>query len=106
MCHARDVPGLRTTRTLDALHAATEADLITTEDAGLLESSWRLVSRIRNDVVLMRGKPAESMVEQTSERAGVAHLLGYGIDGSEHMIDEYLRTTRLARRVVERVFWA
>jgi glutamate-ammonia-ligase adenylyltransferase len=105
MCHAHEVPGLRTTRTLEALHAAAEADLITTEDAGLLESSWRLVSRIRNAVVLMRGKPAESMVEQASERAGVAHLLGYGIDGSEHMIDEYLRTTRLARRVVERVFW-
>jgi [glutamine synthetase] adenylyltransferase / [glutamine synthetase]-adenylyl-L-tyrosine phosphorylase len=105
MCHAHDVPGLRTTRTLDALHAAAQADLITIEDAGLLESSWRLVSRIRNAVVLMRGKPAESMVEAASERAGVAHLLGYGIDGSEHMIDDYLRTTRLARRVVERVFW-
>jgi glutamate-ammonia-ligase adenylyltransferase len=106
MCHAHEVPDLRTTRTLDALHAAIEADLITADDAGLLESSWRLVSRIRNAVVLMRGKPAESMVEQASERAGVAHLLGYGIDQSERMVDEYLRTTRLARRVVERVFWA
>ncbi len=105
MRHAHDVPGLRTTRTLEALHAAAEADLITADDASLLESSWRLVSRIRNAVVLMRGKPAESMVEQASERAGVAHLLGYGLDQSERMIDEYLRTTRLARRVVERVFW-
>ena len=106
MCHAHEVPALRTTRTLDALHAASEADLLSPDDAGLLESSWRLVSRIRNAVVLMRGKPAESMVEQASDRAGVAHLLGYGMDGSEHMIDDYLRTTRLARRVVERVFWA
>jgi glutamate-ammonia-ligase adenylyltransferase len=105
MCHAHEVPALRTTRTLDALHAATEAELLSPDDAGLLESSWRLVSRIRNAVVLMRGKPAESMIEQASERAGVAHLLGYGIDGSERMIDEYLRTTRRARRVVERVFW-
>ena len=105
MRRAHDVPGLRTTRTLEALHAAAKADLISSEDAGLLESSWRLVSRIRNAVVLMRGKPAESMVEQASERAGVAHLLGYGLDQSERMIDEYLRTTRLARRVVERVFW-
>ena len=106
MCHAHEVPGLRTTQTLEALHAATEADLITSEDASQLESAWRLVSRIRNAVVLMRGKSAESMVEQASERAGVAHLLGYGIDQSERMVDEYLRTTRLARRVVERVFWA
>ena len=99
-------PGLRTTRTLEALHAAAEAELITSEEASQLESAWRLVSRIRNAVVLMRGKPAESMVDQASERAGVAHLLGYGIDQSERMVDEYLRTTRLARRVVERVFWA
>ena len=106
MCHAHEVPGLRTTQTLEALHAASEADLITSEDASQLESAWRLVSRIRNAVVLMRGKSAESMVEQASERAGVAHLLGYGIDQSERMVDEYLRTTRLARRVVERVFWA
>jgi [glutamine synthetase] adenylyltransferase / [glutamine synthetase]-adenylyl-L-tyrosine phosphorylase len=106
MCHAHDVPDLRTTRTLEALHAAAAAELMTTEEASQLESAWRLVSRIRNAIVLMRGKPAESMVDQASERAGVAHLLGYGIDQSERMVDEYLRTTRLARRVVERVFWA
>jgi glutamate-ammonia-ligase adenylyltransferase len=106
MCHAHEVPGLRTTRTLEALHAASEAELMTAEEASQLESAWRLVSRIRNAIVLMRAKPAESMVDQASERAGVAHLLGYGIDQSERMVDEYLRTTRLARRVVERVFWA
>jgi glutamate-ammonia-ligase adenylyltransferase len=45
------------------------------------------------------------MVEQAAERAGVAHLLGYGMDQSERMVDEYLRTTRQARKVVERVFY-
>ncbi len=106
MRHAHEVAGLRTTRTLEALRGAADADLLTDDDAALLESAWRMVSRIRNAIVLMRGKPAESMVEQASERAGVAHLLGYGIDQSERMVDEYLRTTRHARRVVERVFWA
>ena len=93
------------TRTLDALHAALKADLVSHDDAQALEASWRLVSRIRNAVVLMRGKPAESMVEQASERAGVAHLLGYGMEQSERMVDEYLRTTRQARKVVERIFY-
>ncbi|MEV7396014.1 bifunctional [glutamine synthetase] adenylyltransferase/[glutamine synthetase]-adenylyl-L-tyrosine phosphorylase [Aeromicrobium sp. NPDC092404] len=105
MQHAHAVPGMRTTRTLDALHAATEAELVSEEDAQALEAAWRLVSRIRNAVVLMRGKPAESMVEQVAERAGVAHLLGYGMDQSERMVDEYLRTTRQARKVVERIFY-
>ena len=105
MQHAHAVPELRTTRTLDALHAATKADLVDLDDAEALESAWRLVSRIRNAVVLMRGKPAESMVEQANERKGVAHLLGYGMDQSEQMIDDYLRTTRHARKVVERIFY-
>lgn len=105
MQHAHAVPEMRTTRTLDALHAAMKADLVSHDDAQALEASWRLVSRIRNAVVLMRGKPAESMVEQASERAGVAHLLGYGMEQSERMVDEYLRTTRQARKVVERIFY-
>lgn len=105
MQHAHAVPEMRTTRTLDALHGAMKADLVSHEDAQALEASWRLVSRIRNAVVLMRGKPAESMVEQASERAGVAHLLGYGMEQSERMVDEYLRTTRQARKVVERIFY-
>lgn len=105
MQHAHAVPGLQTTRTLEALHAAQKADLISAHDASALEAAWRLVSRIRNAVVLMRGKPAESMVEQGADRAGVAHLLGYGMDQSERMIDDYLRTTRHARKVVERIFY-
>ncbi|AXT86758.1 bifunctional glutamine-synthetase adenylyltransferase/deadenyltransferase [Aeromicrobium sp. A1-2] len=105
MQHAHAVPAMRTTRTLDALHAAAEADLVTQFDAQALEAAWRLVSRIRNAVVLMRGKPAESMVEQANERAGVAHLLGYGMEESERMVDDYLRTTRQARKVVERIFY-
>jgi glutamate-ammonia-ligase adenylyltransferase len=35
----------------------------------------------------------------------VASLLGYGHDEAEKMLDEYLRTTRRARAVVDRIFW-
>lgn len=105
MQHAHEVPSLRTTRTLAALSAATQAELIDADDADALRDAWRLVSRIRNGVVLMRSRPAESMVQQTAERAGLAYILGYGTDGSEEMIDEYMRTTRHARKVVERIFW-
>ncbi|MFI5425824.1 hypothetical protein [Aeromicrobium sp. UC242_57] len=105
MQHAHAVPGLRTTRTLDALHAAVEADLVSASDGETLEAAWRLVSQIRNAVVLMRGKAAESMVEHAGDRAGVAHLLGYGMDQGERLNDDYLRATRHARQVVERIFY-
>ena len=105
MCHGHEIEGLRTTDTLAALHAAASAGLVASEDAAILEEAWRLVSRIRNGVVLMRAKPAESMVEQASEKAGLAHLLGYRLDEGERMVDDYLRITRQARAVIERVFW-
>ncbi|MGZ5369463.1 MAG: bifunctional [glutamine synthetase] adenylyltransferase/[glutamine synthetase]-adenylyl-L-tyrosine phosphorylase [Aeromicrobium sp.] len=105
MEHAHRVPGLRTTKTLDALHAAREAGLLSGVDSAVLEASWRLVSRIRNAIMLYRAKAAESMVEQANERAGVAYLMGYGVDETERMVDDYLRTTRQARKVVERIFW-
>lgn len=103
--HAHAVPALRTPRTLEALAAAAEAELLSASDAETLAASWRIVSRIRNAIVLLRAKAAESMVQQADERAGVAHLLGYGLDGGERMVDEYMRSTRQARQVVERVFW-
>ncbi|WP_308289399.1 bifunctional [glutamine synthetase] adenylyltransferase/[glutamine synthetase]-adenylyl-L-tyrosine phosphorylase [Mumia sp. zg.B17] len=105
MQHASTVEGLRTTETLPALHAAAEAGLLASEEAAVLEEAWRLVSRIRNAYVLLRNRPVASLPENANDRAGVAWLLGYGIDGGEHMVDDYLRATRRARHVVEHVFW-
>jgi len=105
MQHAHAVPALRTTRTIDALRAAGEAELLCAEDVEALIDAWLLVARIRNGVVLWRAKAAESMVEAAADRAGLAHLLGVGQDHAEEMINDYLRVTRRARQVVERVFY-
>ena len=103
--HAHHVPGLRTTRTLAAIEAATEAGLLIQEDADSLTEAWRMVTRIRNGVVLWRAKPSESMVETAGDRASLAYLLGIGQDQTEEMVNQYLRVTRRARQVVERVFY-
>ncbi len=103
--HAHEVPALRTTRTLEALRAAGEAELLCAEDVDALIDAWRMVARIRNGIVLWRAKSAESMVETAADRAGLAHLLGLGQDQTEEMVNDYLRVTRRARQVVERVFY-
>lgn len=105
MQYAHEYPTLRTTQTLQAIQAARASGLLDADDADVLAHSWRVVSRVRNAIMLMRSKPAESMVEEAGERAGVAHLLGYAQDEAEVMVDDYLRATRHAHRVVERVFW-
>jgi glutamate-ammonia-ligase adenylyltransferase len=39
------------------------------------------------------------------ERAAVAAVLGYAPGESTAMLNDYLRATRRARAVVDRVFW-
>ena len=47
---AAAVPALRTSRTLEALAAAREAELLTETDADTLVRGWRWVSRVRNAI--------------------------------------------------------
>ncbi|MBD3947883.1 bifunctional [glutamine synthetase] adenylyltransferase/[glutamine synthetase]-adenylyl-L-tyrosine phosphorylase [Nocardioides ganghwensis] len=105
MRHAGRVVELRTPQTLPALEAAAAAGLITAEDAGTLAEAWRLVSRVRNAVTLVRGKPYDQLPRDAQERAAVAGVLGYPQGSSDQMVNDYLRTTRRAHAVVERVFW-
>jgi glutamate-ammonia-ligase adenylyltransferase len=106
--HAGQHPALQTSRTLDALRAAAERELLPADDAQALILAWRLVSRIRNAVTLVRGRPGDAVPSDSRERAAVASILGYGpgeAGGSGDMLNDYLRTTRRARSVVDRVFW-
>ena len=104
--HAYEVEGLRTTRTLLALQAAAEVGLVDAEDAEALSRAWRFASRQRNAIMLVRGRASDQLPSAARDRAAVASLLGYGPDEAEKMIDDYLRTTRRARAVVDRLFWA
>ncbi len=105
MQHAGRVPGLRTTSTLQALRAAAAEGLVDHDDAAELAESWRLVSRVRNAMTLVRNKSSDSLPRELRDRAGVAFVCGYGAEGAEHLVDEYLRVTRRARSVVDRIFW-
>jgi glutamate-ammonia-ligase adenylyltransferase len=105
MQHAGRVEGLRTTRTLEALEAAVEADLLAREDAEALENAWSTASRLRNAIVLVRGRASDSLPRDIRERAAVAQVCGYGPGESDELVNDYLRVTRRARSVVDRVFW-
>jgi glutamate-ammonia-ligase adenylyltransferase len=105
MRHAGTVEGLRTPQTLPALQAAVDADLVSADDAETLAEAWRLVSRVRNAVTLVRGRPSDQLPRDARERAAVAQVLGYPQGASDQMVNDYLRTTRRAHAVVERVFW-
>jgi [glutamine synthetase] adenylyltransferase / [glutamine synthetase]-adenylyl-L-tyrosine phosphorylase len=105
MRRAYDVIGLRTPRTVDALAAAASAGLLTVADAEVLSRSWRTVSRVRNAITLVLNKGGDQLPSDPRTLAAVASVLGYPPGGTDEMVNDYLRTTRRASAVVDRVFW-
>lgn len=105
MRHAWVEPGLRTTRTRQALAAAHAAGLIPTEEAQILDEAWVLATRVRNAVMLVRGRAGDTFPSDARELAAVGRYLGYAEGTVGEMLDDYRRITRRARAVVEELFY-
>ncbi|MCD0486538.1 bifunctional glutamine-synthetase adenylyltransferase/deadenyltransferase, partial [Streptacidiphilus sp. ASG 303] len=58
--HGHRLPALRTTRTRAARAAARDAGLVDAADAAVLDAAWVLATRVRNAVMLVRGRPGDS----------------------------------------------
>ncbi len=104
--HAGRIPELRTTKTLEALQVAVEHGLLELGDAEGLAEAWRFASRARNATVQVRGKPADQLPRDARERAAVAAILQYQPGHVDEMVNDYLRSARRARGIVDRVFWS
>ncbi|MFJ9340833.1 bifunctional [glutamine synthetase] adenylyltransferase/[glutamine synthetase]-adenylyl-L-tyrosine phosphorylase [Streptomyces sp. NPDC101733] len=105
MRHAWAEPGLRTTRTREALAAAHAAGLIPTEEAQILDEAWVLATRVRNAVMLVRGRAGDTFPSEARELAAVGRYLGYQEGRVGEMLDDYRRITRRARAVVDELFY-
>lgn len=105
--HGSEMTALRTPRTLEALAAARDGGLISTADHDALASAWLLATRIRNAIMLVRGRPSDQLPRRGPELLAVARVLGSapGADPGE-FVDEYYRTMRRGRQAVEKVFYA
>jgi [glutamine synthetase] adenylyltransferase / [glutamine synthetase]-adenylyl-L-tyrosine phosphorylase len=103
--YAGELAGLRSPRTLVALDAARAAGLVGAVDADALERAWRSVSRLRNAITLVTAKSGDQLPRDARERSAVSSILGYGTGRSDEMVNDYLRATRRARAVVDRMFW-
>ncbi|MFF5184746.1 bifunctional [glutamine synthetase] adenylyltransferase/[glutamine synthetase]-adenylyl-L-tyrosine phosphorylase [Streptomyces sp. NPDC000345] len=105
MRHGWGEPGLRTTRTREALSAARAAGVISQEDAEILDEAWVLATRVRNAVMLVRGRAGDTFPSESRELAAVGRYLGYGPGRVGELLDGYRRTARRARGVVEQLFY-
>ena len=103
--HANRVPGMRTTSTLGALRAAQDAGIIAESDADRLAEAWRLASRLRSANTLLSGQTSDVLPTDRKKLDGIGRLLGYPPRSATRVEEDYLGTTRRARRVFERLFY-
>jgi len=103
--HAHDVPAMRTTSTLDALRAAVDAGLIPPNAADRLAEAWRLASRLRSANTLLSGQTSDVLPVDRNKLDGIGRLLEYPPRSATRVEDDYLGTTRRARRVFEKLFY-
>lgn len=103
--HAHDHPALRTTSTLRTLQAAVEEELLEESDAQALARAWRLCTQIRNYNVLRTGRSSDVLPRSGVDMEAIARWCGYAPGHAGALEDDYLRITRHARAVFERVFY-
>ena len=77
MRYAGAVPGLRTSRTLEALAAAREAGLVDEDDAAILQQAWRTGQPGAQRGDAGAGQARRRAAPRRAERAAVASILGY-----------------------------
>jgi glutamate-ammonia-ligase adenylyltransferase len=98
---------------------------VTGSDAAALREAWRFAARIRDAIMLVRGRPGDTLPARQDELTAVARLLGYkpAANGTGQPADtsngpsswsdtpaaaleeEYRRTARRARKVMDRLFY-
>jgi glutamate-ammonia-ligase adenylyltransferase len=96
---------LRTTSTLEALEAAAALGLLEAADAGLLAEAWRLASRIRSANVIWTGRASDLLPSSRRDLEAVARWCGYEEGMATAFEENYLRVSRRARAVFEKVFY-
>lgn len=103
--HGFTNPEITSTETLPALRQEVNSGFVSQSDFAQLEATWKLVMRVRNATMLVRGRASDTVPTDLTELSRVSHLLGYGLRGGQQLTDEYRRLTRRARSVVKREFY-
>ena len=75
------------------------------EDAVALSDAWRLATAVRNGNVLRTGRRSDALPAKRADLEAVARWCGYPHGCAGRLEEDYLRTTRKARAVFERLFY-
>lgn len=96
---------LRNTSTLSVLREMAAAELISEADTEVLRDAWMTATAARNGIVLVKGKRKDQLPTFGKPLARVAAASNWDPEDSQGFLDDYLKKTRRARRVVDKIFW-
>lgn len=105
MQHCHLIPTLHNTSTLDVLEEIRTAGLLSEFDVLTLREAWLTASHARNALVLSNAKTLDQIPPPGAQLVHVAATAGWDPADSQGFLDDYLKKTRRARKVVDRVFW-
>ena len=94
--------GVRAAGTMAALGALEAAGALSPEDRTVLAEAYRFCERTRNRLFLVRGAPGDALPNRPEHLTRLARSLG---TGPHDLREQYRRTTRRCRAVVERLFY-
>jgi len=95
--------GVRAAGTMTALVALEAGGALNPDDRAVLAEAYRFCERTRNRLFLIRGTPDDSLPSRPEQLTRLARSLG---TAPQDLREQYRRTTRRCRAVVERLFYA
>ncbi|WPF68000.1 bifunctional [glutamine synthetase] adenylyltransferase/[glutamine synthetase]-adenylyl-L-tyrosine phosphorylase [Corynebacterium sp. 21KM1197] len=105
MMHAHDYPALHNTSTLEVLDVLEDQSILPSDQVRVLREAWLEATNVRNALVLVRGKRTDQIPEPGPQLVQVAGAAGWEPAQYQVFLEDYLKKTRRARRVVDQVFW-
>ncbi|MGH2830768.1 MAG: bifunctional [glutamine synthetase] adenylyltransferase/[glutamine synthetase]-adenylyl-L-tyrosine phosphorylase, partial [Actinomycetota bacterium] len=106
LLHGAAAPSLRVQGTIPAIAAAAERQILTVEQARWLAEAYRLVTRARNMLYLVRGRAVDAIPSRAEEAEHLARGLGYPGPGARtQFMEDYRKATRRSRQVCEDAFY-
>ncbi|MDO4917504.1 MAG: bifunctional [glutamine synthetase] adenylyltransferase/[glutamine synthetase]-adenylyl-L-tyrosine phosphorylase [Rothia sp. (in: high G+C Gram-positive bacteria)] len=105
LCKASEYPQLQVTGTITVLNEAENLGLLGESDVRTLRDAWMLATKIRGCNVLRTGRASDVLTAQRTDLEAIARWCGYAPGHARDLEEDYLRVTRHARQVYERLFF-
>jgi glutamate-ammonia-ligase adenylyltransferase len=96
---------LRVTGTLEALAAAEELGLVSQEDAARLREAFTFLMELRNRIFFLFAKPVDALPAKPEELEALGIAMGAKAQPRQEIEERFLRVSRRARKVAERLIY-